>query len=121
MAWSVAVYCGSRMGDSPLFVQAARQVGELIARSGGRLVYGGGKVGLMGAGADAALAAGGASTDKPKPTALESYSPQIAGRQVWSTRLDKLDFPMVPTVREGELTLASGNGNVVTLQADTGA
>lgn len=69
----------------------------------------------------AALAAGCSSTDKPKPTALESYTPQIAGRQVWSVRLDKLDFPLVPTVREGEVTLASGNGNVVTLQADTGA
>ena len=69
----------------------------------------------------AALAAGCSSTDKPKPTALESYTPQIAGRQVWSARLDKLDFPLVPTVREGELTLASGSGTVVTLQADTGA
>ncbi|URI08697.1 outer membrane protein assembly factor BamB [Aquincola tertiaricarbonis] len=69
----------------------------------------------------AALAAGCSSTDKPKPTALESYTPQIAGRQVWSVRLDKLDFPLVPTVREGEITLASGNGTVVALQADTGA
>lgn len=69
----------------------------------------------------AALAAGCSSTDKPKPTALESYTPQIAGRQVWSVRLDKLDFPLVPTVREGEITLASGNGSVVALQADTGA
>lgn len=68
----------------------------------------------------AALAAGCSSTDKPKPTALESYTPQIAGRQVWSARLDKLDFPLVPTVREGEVTLASGS-NVVTLQADSGA
>ena len=39
MAWSVCVYCGSRTGDSPLFMQAARQVGELIARSGGRNLY----------------------------------------------------------------------------------
>jgi uncharacterized protein (TIGR00730 family) len=55
----VAVYCGSRFGDSPRFEQAARELGHLIAGAGGELVYGGGRVGLMGAVADAALAAGG--------------------------------------------------------------
>ncbi|MEF7616026.1 outer membrane protein assembly factor BamB [Aquincola sp. MAHUQ-54] len=66
-------------------------------------------------------AAGCSSTDKPKPTPLETVTPAIAGRQVWSVRLDTLTFPLVPTVREGEITLASGDGNVVTLQADSGA
>jgi uncharacterized protein (TIGR00730 family) len=57
--WSVCVYCGSRFGDSPRFEAAARELGTLIARDGAELVYGGGKVGLMGTVADAALAAGG--------------------------------------------------------------
>lgn len=56
---SVCVFCGSASGDSPVYEQSARQSGERIARSGLELVYGGGKVGLMGAVADAALEAGG--------------------------------------------------------------
>ena len=57
--FSVCVYCGSRFGASPSFLSAARVLGGEIARRGWRLVYGGGNVGLMGATADAALAAGG--------------------------------------------------------------
>jgi uncharacterized protein (TIGR00730 family) len=59
MTPSVAVYCGSRMGDSPAFAAAARSLGRLIAEAGSTLVYGGGRVGLMGTVADAAIAAGG--------------------------------------------------------------
>ena len=59
MALSVAVYCGSRFGDLPAYAEVARDLGRLIAQSGGSVVYGGGRVGLMGAVADAALAAGG--------------------------------------------------------------
>ncbi len=56
---SICVYCGSRLGDSARFVATAQEMGEAIARRGARLVYGGGRVGLMGVVADAALAAGG--------------------------------------------------------------
>lgn len=59
---SIAVYCGSSPGNQPVFVQAAIATGRELARRGVRLVYGGGGVGLMGALADAALAAGGAVT-----------------------------------------------------------
>lgn len=57
--FSVAVYCGSRFGDSPSFADAARTLGHLIGQRGATLVYGGGRVGLMGALADAVMAAGG--------------------------------------------------------------
>jgi uncharacterized protein (TIGR00730 family) len=57
--FSLAVYCGSRFGDSAAFADAARQLGRLLGERGGELVYGGGRVGLMGAVADATLAAGG--------------------------------------------------------------
>lgn len=57
-AFSVCVYCGSRPGSNPSFTNAAMEVGNWIGRHGGRLVYGGGKAGLMGVVADAALAAG---------------------------------------------------------------
>ena len=55
---SVCVYCGSRTGASPAFEAAARATGALIGRMGWQLVYGGGRAGLMGAVADAALAHG---------------------------------------------------------------
>ncbi len=56
---SVAVFCGSSPGVSPRYAEAARELGERLARAGIRIVYGGGRVGLMGVLADAALAAGG--------------------------------------------------------------
>lgn len=56
---AVAVFCGSSFGDSPAFADAARLVGRTLAERGTTLVYGGGRVGLMGTVADAALAAGG--------------------------------------------------------------
>ena len=55
---SLCVYCGSRSGSDPAFAQAAVEIGTQIGHSGGQLVYGGGRAGLMGLVADAALAAG---------------------------------------------------------------
>ena len=46
--FSVCVYCGSRSGDDPEFVAAARELGALLARRNWRLVYGAGDTGLMG-------------------------------------------------------------------------
>ncbi len=56
---SVCVFCGSSDGVAPLYLAAARQMGQVIAGRGLRLVYGGGRTGLMGAVADAALQTGG--------------------------------------------------------------
>jgi uncharacterized protein (TIGR00730 family) len=58
-AFSICVYCGSRAGERPAYAEAARRLGQAIGERGWQLVYGGGKVGLMGAVADATLAAGG--------------------------------------------------------------
>ena len=55
---SVCVYCGSRSGAHPEYAAAARSIGTEIGRRGWQLVYGGGRAGLMGIVADAALAAG---------------------------------------------------------------
>jgi uncharacterized protein (TIGR00730 family) len=59
MIHSVAVFCGARHGDHPAFAAAAAALGERLAQAGIRLIYGGGRIGLMGVVADAALAAGG--------------------------------------------------------------
>lgn len=56
---SVAVYCGSNPGADPAYLAAAHHLGTRVAERGMRLVFGGSNVGLMGAVADAALAAGG--------------------------------------------------------------
>ena len=58
MQLTLCVYCGSRDGDDPAHLAAAREVGRQIGARGWRLVYGGGSTGLMGAVADAALAHG---------------------------------------------------------------
>ncbi|MCF7521094.1 TIGR00730 family Rossman fold protein [Neisseria sp. ZJ106] len=55
----IAVYCGSNLGNSKTYYQSAQAAGAAIARQGSTLVYGGGKIGLMGTVADAALAEGG--------------------------------------------------------------
>lgn len=55
----ICVFCGSNYGASPAYAEAARQVGETLARRGIGLVYGGGKVGLMGEMANAVLSFGG--------------------------------------------------------------
>jgi uncharacterized protein (TIGR00730 family) len=55
----LCVYCGANAGTSPTFAAAARELGIELAQRGIGLVYGGGRVGLMGLVADAAMAAGG--------------------------------------------------------------
>ena len=56
---SLAVFCGSRLGNKPDYAAAGRTLGQGMARAGIRLVYGGGRIGIMGVVADAVLAAGG--------------------------------------------------------------
>ena len=56
---AVCVYCGSAPGAVPRYADVATAVGRLLAGEAVTVVYGGGAVGLMGAVADAALAAGG--------------------------------------------------------------
>jgi uncharacterized protein (TIGR00730 family) len=58
-AFSICVYCGSRVGSAPAFAAVAQAVGAWIGAQRGQLVYGGGNNGLMGLMADATLAAGG--------------------------------------------------------------
>lgn len=59
---SIAVFCASRRGHNPAFAVAAQALGHGLAEAGIRLVYGGGRVGLMGVLADAVLAGGGVVT-----------------------------------------------------------
>jgi uncharacterized protein (TIGR00730 family) len=56
---SIAIFCGSSVGNSSIFKEQAEVLGESIAKRGIKLVYGGGRAGLMGVIADSALKAGG--------------------------------------------------------------
>lgn len=70
----------------------------------------------------AALLAGLAacSSDRPKPTKIESYEPKIRASRVWNLSLGGLGFPMQPAVRDGQLFVANGSGEVMAVQGDTG-
>ena len=56
---SIAVFCGSRLGAQPAYRAAAEALGDLLAQRGITLVYGGGRIGLMGVISDRVLAGGG--------------------------------------------------------------
>lgn len=56
---SVCVYCGSSNATAQVYKDTAQQMGALLAKAGMTLVYGGGRTGLMGLAADAAMDSGG--------------------------------------------------------------
>lgn len=58
----ICVFCGSNKGADPIYLETAAKVGEFLARENIELVYGGGRVGLMGKVADMVLANGGRVT-----------------------------------------------------------
>jgi uncharacterized protein (TIGR00730 family) len=56
---SLAVFCGSRLGTKPVYAEAGRALGHGLGLAGIRLVFGGGRIGIMGVVADAVLETGG--------------------------------------------------------------
>jgi uncharacterized protein (TIGR00730 family) len=56
---SLAVFCGSKNGSNPLFIQHAVELGKLLAENNITLIYGGANIGIMGAIADSAMNNGG--------------------------------------------------------------
>jgi outer membrane assembly lipoprotein YfgL len=62
----------------------------------------------------------GCASDKPKPTALEAVTAQIAGRQVWIARVDAVQFPLAVAVRDGKFIVAGTDGSVLALDAASG-
>ena len=96
---SIAVYCGSRVGDNPRYASTARALGAALAAHGYRLVYGGGNVGLMGEVADAALTSGGEVVGV-MPTELVAREIAHAGL----TRLEVCLLYTSPSPRDGLLS-----------------
>lgn len=93
---SLCVYCGSNSGSRPAYAAAARDLGGLLARRGIRLVYGGGRVGLMGTIADALLAGGG--------EVVGIIPKSLANKEV--AHLGLQDLRVVPSMHERKALMA---------------
>jgi uncharacterized protein (TIGR00730 family) len=78
---SLCVFCGANAGDRPVFAETARRMGEALARRGITLVFGGGRVGLMGAVSAAARGAGGRVVGVI-PAALQTKELAYEGRDL---------------------------------------
>jgi len=67
-----------------------------------------------------ALIAGCASGSKPKPEPLTPLTPKIAGALAWNQRIDGVQFPLAVAVVKGTFVVASNDGTVLALNAETG-
>jgi len=107
---AICVYCGSRSGDDRAFAGAAAAVGDAIGRRGWQLVYGGGRSGLMGVVADAALAAG---------APVVGVIPQaLMGRELGHTGLTELR--VVQTMHERKRLMAERSDAFLALPGGIG-
>ena len=84
----ICVFCGSNAGHKPVYREAAKFLGRLLAERGVEIVYGAGNIGLMGALADACLEAGG-SVVGVIPESLVGL--EVAGRAVDHANLTRLE------------------------------
>ena len=109
---SVAVYCGSNPGSNPAYRQAAAALGKALAEQHRTVVYGGSHAGLMGAVADAALAAGG--------RVVGVIPESLVSREVAHTGLSELHVvrsmherkALMNDLAEGFVTLPGGIGTL---------
>ena len=107
---SICVYCGSRSGEASFHAAAAHAVGTEIGRRGWQLVYGGGRAGLMGVVADAALAAG---------AAVVGVIPQsLMARELGHTGLTELH--VVETMHERKMMMAERSDAFLALSGGIG-
>lgn len=107
---SLGVYCGSRHGNNGAFRDAARRLGAQLAERGIRLVYGGGKIGIMGDIANAVLAGGGKITGII-PKHLEAI-------EVGHREID--DFQVVPNMHERKRRMSEQSDGFVILPGGLG-
>ncbi|MEZ6021107.1 MAG: TIGR00730 family Rossman fold protein [Planctomycetota bacterium] len=109
---SLCVYCGSRSGSDPAFAAAAEALGDAIVARGMRLVYGGGKVGLMGLIADRVLAGGG-EVYGVIPDALVQQEVAHPGlTQLYVTRSMHERKTLMATLSDGFVALPGGIGTL---------
>lgn len=108
----ICVYCGSHSGTDPAFVAGARALGALLAERGIGLVFGGGRIGLMGVIADAVLAAGGEAIGVI-PYALEQKElahPSVARMHVVQSMHERKQ--MMADLADGFIAMPGGIGTL---------
>lgn len=106
---SLCVYCGSRAGNDPAFAVAARKVGEEAASRGWRIVYGGGKMGLMGVAAGAARDKGGKVFG-----VIPDFLVNLEGI------LDGVDYKVVKTMHERKMLMFEESDAICALPGGIG-
>ncbi|GAB4214245.1 MAG: TIGR00730 family Rossman fold protein [Rhodoferax sp.] len=107
---NVCVYCGSSPGADPVYRAAAQALGQAMARRGVGLVYGGASIGVMGAVADAVLAAGG--------RVLGVIPEALAQREVAHTGLTEL--VVTPSMHVRKMRMAEAADAFVALPGGIG-
>jgi uncharacterized protein (TIGR00730 family) len=107
---AVCLFCGASPGGRPEYLEAARAVGAGFAERGIRLVYGGGAVGLMGAAADACLAAGGEVTGV--------ITKRLLGLELGHRGIQSLE--VVDTMHQRKARMAELSDGFITLPGGTG-
>jgi uncharacterized protein (TIGR00730 family) len=106
----VLVFCGSSPGRLPEYAERAGELGSLLAQRGLAAVYGGASVGLMGAVADAALAAGG--------EVIGVIPKRLVEREIAHAGLSELH--VVDTMHERKALMAELSDGVIALPGGTG-
>jgi uncharacterized protein (TIGR00730 family) len=107
---ALCVFCGSSSGTNPVHLESARSLGDLLGAEGHTLVYGGGHVGLMGAVADAALAAGG--------EVIGVMTEQLVAAEV--AHLDLTRLEVVTSMHERKARMAEMSDGVIVLPGGFG-
>lgn len=107
---SICVFCGSNGGADPAYLAAAEALGSGLAERGIRIVYGGGRVGMMGAVADAARAAGG--------EVIGVMPQQLVDLEIGHTGID--DLRIVSTMHERKALMAELSDAFVALPGGIG-
>jgi uncharacterized protein (TIGR00730 family) len=106
----ICVFCGSSTGNNGLYADSARETGSTLARRGVDLVYGGGRIGLMGVLADAALRTGGRVVGVIPQSLLE--------REIQHTGLTELHI--VATMHERKTRMAELADGFIALPGGAG-
>jgi hypothetical protein len=106
---SLCVYCGSRSGRDPDFAAAAKSIGQEAAKRGIRVVYGGGKMGLMGITAGAARDSGGKVFG-----VIPDFLVELEGI------LENVDHKVVKTMHERKMLMFEESDAIVALPGGIG-
>ncbi|MGN6619476.1 MAG: TIGR00730 family Rossman fold protein [Sphingomonas sp.] len=108
----IAVYCGSATPADPVYMETARAVGRTFAERGIGVVYGGGRLGLMGAVADSALEAGGEVIGVIPDALVDAEVAHRGLTELHSVRNMHQRKQLFTDLSDGFLTIPGGTGTM---------